>query len=212
MAEARWLAMELAEAGTLEDVSFSSWARLRSVLLQLLDGLAHAHARQIIHRDLKPGNILVCTTNGSQIDIWLTDFGISHFRHTREVEGTQDVLFRMAVTPIHMAAEQLRGAWRDCGPWTDLYSLGCIAFQFAHGRPPFIASSAVDIAMMHMQGSASVLKPKFVLPDGFQEWLRRTLAKDKSVRFHDAAEASQMLRGPRRHDGINSASTSHRSI
>jgi serine/threonine protein kinase len=53
-----------------------TWARLWSFLDQLLDGLAHAHARDLIHRDLKPGNVLVVPDRAAG-GIKLVDFGIA---------------------------------------------------------------------------------------------------------------------------------------
>mgnify|MGYP001582138248 CR=1 FL=1 len=45
------------------------------VLLQVLEGLAHAHEHGIIHRDIKPENILVWRDGRVKI----TDFGVSLF-------------------------------------------------------------------------------------------------------------------------------------
>ena len=68
-----FLIMEWASGGTLREAKGAlDWPTLRSILLQLLDALAHSHAKGFIHRDIKPSNILV-DVDGR---VKLVDFGI----------------------------------------------------------------------------------------------------------------------------------------
>lgn len=53
---------------------FRDEERVRSVFLQILDGVAACHAQGIYHRDLKPENIL-CMDGGERILV--TDFGFA---------------------------------------------------------------------------------------------------------------------------------------
>ena len=107
-----------------------SWCDLAA---QVLDGLAHSHARDIVHRDLKPRNVLLHPASEAHRfgRITVTDFGIAHALTRRSSVHAQ------AGTPGYMAPEQIRGAWRDQGPWTDLYALGCLAWRMLVGRGPF---------------------------------------------------------------------------
>ncbi|MEO0602821.1 MAG: serine/threonine-protein kinase, partial [Myxococcota bacterium] len=74
-AGAPWLAMEYAAGGSIaERGTVTSWEELSEMILHLLDGLAHSHARGLVHRDLKPHNVLV-RADGTPT---LTDFGIAH--------------------------------------------------------------------------------------------------------------------------------------
>ena len=68
-----WYAMELA-ATSLADIQVASWEDTEFILVDVLDALAHAHARGVIHRDLKPENVLLVT--GGHVK--LTDFGMAH--------------------------------------------------------------------------------------------------------------------------------------
>src|SRR5688572_11432606 len=88
-----WLAMELAE-GSLVDHVPARWPGVRAVLLQLLDALAHAHARGIVHLDLKPGNVL---RGGSRAPWVLSDFGIA--RALGQVPTDGEVVRTSAGTP-----------------------------------------------------------------------------------------------------------------
>ena len=76
-----WLAMELADGGSLDGSTVYGWSQLKWVLLSVLDGLAHAHARGVVHRDLKPGNLLL-TEGADGRRLKLADFGIAHLRRS----------------------------------------------------------------------------------------------------------------------------------
>jgi len=50
---------------------------LKSLLWQLLDGLAHLHAGWVMHRDLKPSNVLVMGDGPQQGRVKLADMGLA---------------------------------------------------------------------------------------------------------------------------------------
>ncbi len=190
---APWVAMRYISGGSLEEHrALTTWSELRSLLMQVLDALAHAHARDLVHRDLKPGNILGEPTEAGQR--WLlTDFGITHIRDPRVSTSTADVTAVSAGTPLYMSPEQVQGEWRDYGPWTDLYALGCIAYECATGRPPFQGESPFDIVMQHVDSPPPGLTPRFGVPPGFQNWVHRLLAKEIPHRYRYAADAAADL-------------------
>jgi len=191
-----FLAMELAGGGTLEDLypEGLDWGALRAVLLAVLDALAHAHARGVIHRDLKPTNVLAFLSSpGSGSEgpprFKLADFGLAHaFELPARPESTQVVVG----TPSYMAPEQLRGEWRDLGPWTDLYSLGCMAWSLATSRPPF-EGLLLELVRRHLEDPPPALVPLHPVPTRFEGWLRRLLEKDPGRRFPRAADAAWSL-------------------
>lgn len=197
-----WLAMEYVDGGTLRDFAPRlRWRDVRSLLTQLLEALAHAHARGIVHRDLKPANILVSRDeHGYRARI--SDFGIAYTRglHERdsEFEG------KVAGTPRFMAPEQIEGRWRDHGPWTDLYSLGCIAHWLVSGHSPFGGDEIAEILRGQLYGSVEPLEEERDLPDGFDRWLGNLLRKRPARRYRVAADAVFGLRrlGAVEHDAV----------
>ncbi len=177
-----WLAMELVEGGSLRPLAGEvSWGRLRGLLVQLLDALAHAHARGVVHRDLKFSNVLLDDSR-----LVLTDFGLA-----RTVD--QATTGELAGTPAYMAPELFEGE-SDTGPWTDLYALGCVAWGLACGRLPFDSARSVDeYREAHLYRVPPAFRPVVAVPDALDPWCRRLLAKRPGERFGSAADAAWSL-------------------
>ncbi len=108
-------------------------ARIRPILIQLVEGLAALHASGHLHCDLKPSNLLV-TPEGRLV---VLDYGVI-------VETTGDdrrdgrLVFRG--TPAYTSPEQAAG--RAPTPASDLYSVGTILYRALAGRRPFRGTPA----------------------------------------------------------------------
>ena len=181
-----YLVMELGRGGSLVPwCGRLSWGMCRRILVDLLDALAHAHARGLIHRDLKPGNVLMHHEDNLSPGIRLTDFGLA-----RALDDPERV--RVAGTPAYMAPEQLLARAFDFGPWTDLYAVGCLAWALLTGRPPFTGSFE-EVRGAHLRQPLPPLDAKVPVPEGVEPWLRALLAKDPRGRFPCAADAARAL-------------------
>ncbi len=213
-----YLVIEYAPGGPLQSVlPVQNFQRARTVILQVLEGLAHAHARGLVHRDIKPGNILLLDRHGADPGVLLTDFGIvfatgdpAHrapdaakrtLRLWQDQTGFQDedeslaVVSAQAGTPAYMAPEQIHGDLANIGPWTDLYALGCVAYRMITGHTPFygFGPEVRNILHAHLQAAVPPLKTMFPVPDGLQEWFSIMLAKAPWERFQRAADAAEAL-------------------
>jgi serine/threonine protein kinase/tetratricopeptide (TPR) repeat protein len=191
-----YLAMERAGRGTLRDVRSIGWNRLKPMLLALLDALAHAHARRVVHRDLKPSNVLLFELGAAAARgpdpaspaAKLADFGVAY---TADHDGHSGEGELVSGTPHYMAPEQIVGAWRDYGPWTDLYALGCVAYEMISGAPPF---GAGDVLSAKLHAEAPSLQPRMPVPPLAEGWIGRLLQLDPVQRFRTAADAARSLR------------------
>ncbi len=188
-----YIAMERLEPGDLPTrVYEGGWAALRGGLQDILNALAHAHARGVVHLDLKPDNVLFDPARGS---FKLTDFGVAHAmdQDLADLGDTRDERKLAVGTPAYMAPEQIRGAWRDHGPWTDLYALGCVAWELATGGSPFSRPSPLASMVAQLNDPPPPFAPIVDVPEGYEAWMRRLLAKPPGLRYRRSADALRDL-------------------
>src|SRR3954447_8223890 len=199
---APYIAMEYVERGSLRPyVGQLSVPQIGGVLEGLLAGLQAAGERAIVHRDLKPENLMV-TADGR---VKIADFGIA-----KATEGTQTSAFLTATgaavgTPSYMSPEQaMSGA---LGPWTDLYAVGCIAYELVTGKPPFVDSKGgMAVLVRHVSDTMPPAASVADVDPEISAWIERLVAKEPSDRPASAAAAWEELEellfeklGPRWH-------------
>jgi tetratricopeptide (TPR) repeat protein len=173
---APFLAMELAR-GTLADHPAATWSDVDARVRATLSALGHAHARGIIHRDLKPQNLLVARDGG----IRLADFGIAWSGEGGSGE-------RVSGTPRYMAPEQIVASWRDHGPWTDVYALAGVVWEWVCGAPLWVGTPA-EVRRAHLAADPPRLRPRVAVPSGLEALLLRWLARDPRDRPRSVAHA-----------------------
>ena len=141
-----YIAMEYIERGSLRPyVGTMNLAQIGGVLEGLLAGLAHGEQHGIVHRDLKPENLMV-TSDGR---VKIADFGIAKATNQMQTGAFLTATGTTVGTPTYMAPEQAMA--QDIGPPTDLYSVGCMAFEMFTGRVPFHDTEApMAILLRHV--------------------------------------------------------------
>src|SRR5437764_643063 len=91
-------------------------------------------------------------------------------------------------TPMYMSPEQAMG--QDLGPGSDLYSVGCLAFELLAGRVPFEGEAPMAILLRHIGEAPPRLVD--VWPDAgpdLSDWVARLLVKERAQRTASAADA-----------------------
>jgi len=186
-----FLVMEFVDGRTLRDIiareslTFEQLAGLGS---QVASALSAAHAAGIVHRDIKPANIMVNQAQQAKV----LDFGVA-----KMARGGSDTHLtgegQVVGTVAYMSPEQTRG--QDLDFRSDLFSLGCVLYEAATGRPPFRAASV--LGLMHEIATADPQPPNVYRPEldpGFVRLLMRCLAKDPAERPESALELATELK------------------
>src|SRR5688572_19727421 len=181
-----YIAMEYVERGSLRPfVGKMSPAQIGGVLEGLLAGLALAEQHGIVHRDLKPENLMV-TSDGR---VKIADFGIAKATKQMQTGAFLTATGTTVGTPTYMAPEQAMA--QDIGPWTDLYSVGCMAFEMFTGKVPFHDSDA-PMAILLRHVNEPIAPVKSIDPNvdqGISDWVEALLVKDPKERTQSANDA-----------------------
>lgn len=166
-------------------------AETLSILEPICSALDRAHSLGVVHRDLKPGNILFDEAG----KLAITDFGIARIFGGSSTRATLTASGQEIGTPLYMAPEQWKGAKEQIDGRTDLYALGCLAYQLLTGSAPFAGDSAYTLMHAHMFDAAP--KPsdsRKDLPKPWDQGVAKLLAKNPGDRFETASAFLHWLR------------------
>ena len=183
-----FVTMEWAKGGDLnsyrKQYGILAWEHVKTLLMPILRGLQTIHEAGIVHRDVKPGNILF-RDNGTPI---VADFGISKSIMASMSRISQDT--SISGTPAYMAPEAIRGTEEIC-PATDLYAVGCMAYELLTGHTPF-RGDPMSVMFNQTQEDPSFTE----LPGDAIRWTGACLIKDVNQRVQSVDELLKGLANP----------------
>jgi len=158
--------------------------RVIPILRQVARGSHAVHSLGIVHRDLKSQNIIV-NDDGA---VAILDFGLARGRANDGFTLRSTLLG----TPHYMSPEQALGQPVDAR--SDIYSIGCIAFEALTGHVPFMADSPIAVAMKHVTDPIPDDLTHFsdISPELYAI-VMKTLAKDPDLRHANAADLEMEL-------------------
>jgi eukaryotic-like serine/threonine-protein kinase len=191
-----YLVMEFVTGVSLHDLGHSQlgYPIIWSIVDQILDALAHAHARRVIHGDLKPSNVIVESRDRRPPRVHILDFGLAWLKedpHDERLDGTKAMEFLPhagAGTPGYMAPEQIQHETHHVCGATDLYAVGCLIFRMLGGRAPFVGDTK-ELLHQHAFEDAPALAPVIDAPARVVDFVARLLRKRPWQRYEFAAEA-----------------------
>ena len=189
--------MELVSGKTLGAKIHEEKTDLRTLLgylAQAAEGIAKAHAAGIVHRDLKPGNIMVSDDGFTKV----LDFGLAKLTEKRLESASATAMTEIADltsegavlgTVHYMSPEQVQGKAVDHR--SDIFSFGCLLYEAATRRRPFVADSNVETMHKILQREAHA--DRRVEPGG----ARRIAPTDSTLSRESTRPALAVDEGPR---------------
>lgn len=155
------------------------------LMVQACAGIGYAHRAGLVHCDVKPHNMLV-TPDGR---LKVTDFGIARALATLNPGERADVVWG---SPQYYSPEQAAG--HPPSPSSDVYSLGIVTYEILTGTLPFTASTAEQLAHLHLE--AKPIPPSEYVPDipqALEEIILKVLSKEPSARYRTADQLGRVL-------------------
>jgi len=162
-----------------------------SLGLQVLEGLAHAHALGFVHRDIKPTNVVLQGKCGQWV-AKLCDFGLaksfakaglSGLTASGDYGGTYDFMPREQVTN-----------YKYVQPVSDVWSTGATVYAMLTGVPPRACSPAEDPVSAVLAGEIVSLETRMPeVPARVSRVVDHALALDAADRFQNAQEFREAL-------------------
>jgi serine/threonine protein kinase len=194
-------------------------SRIR-LFMDVLSGVAHAHANLIVHRDLKPSNVLVRNDG----EVKLLDFGIAKL--LAGDTGGEATLLTIegggALTPQFAAPEQVSGE----AVTTDVYGLGVLLYLLLSGQHPAgpgphspadLVKAIVEVQPLRVSDAAGsadmkdIPEARATTPDKLRRLLRgdldtivaKALKKDPAERYGSVAIFAEDLQRYLKHEPIS---------
>jgi serine/threonine protein kinase/tetratricopeptide (TPR) repeat protein len=162
-----------------------SMDELIDLVLQMADGLQHAHEAGVVHRDLKPSNVIVDDTGRARV----LDFGIASLRGAAKLTQTGSTIGTIAYAPPELAQG------KEATAASDVYSLGVVTYQMLSGKLPFEADHEAALLYSILNDAPKPLTESN--PDvttDIQQIVSKCLEKDPDKRFESCAELAISLK------------------
>lgn len=181
-------------------------------IVRIIRTLEWANAKhKIIHRDLKPENILLDDLGLA----YVTDWGLARPIAESSPQANSSTINRVPSRPeltqagefrgtiIYASPEQIMGL-KNIDHRSDIYSLGCILYEWETGKPPFLGHTAEEIAYKHLAEPTPRIG-SFLRRTNFsiEKIIEKCLEKDASERFQDYASLADAVLEVARKRGVN---------
>jgi serine/threonine-protein kinase len=184
-----YIVMEYLEGGdlsrTLKGPRLPLDTRLQ-IMIEVCQGLAHAHAHGVVHRDVKPANIFITADGVKILDFGLARDATTTFTRTGHVLGT----------PNYMAPEQIRGEAFDHR--ADIFAAGVVFYELLSGRKAFEGNSAVATVYKILGSEPTPIhKLDETVPAAMSAVVARALEKEPANRYQTIDEMLGEIRRAR---------------
>jgi serine/threonine protein kinase len=166
--------------------SSTGFADAVTLVEQIAEALAPAHALRRVHGGLEPASVVVEAGKGLPKLVALLGFGL-----VPSLDGSEaGRKLPLIMTPTHVAPELVQG--QPITPAADVYALGILLWELIYGAPPF-RGPTLRILDAHLHRALPERELPSEVPPAFAWVLRRMLAKNPVDRFADASSVAAQL-------------------
>ena len=192
------LVMEFIDGASAEELirdgRTATPALATAIGLQVLDGLAYAHARQIVHRDIKEANLMLLRAPDGGTLVKVADFGLAKNFHESGASGiTRDGA--LGGTLPYMSNEQLLD-FKYVKPPADIYALGATLYRLLSGEYPRDYRDGENWIRVSLEQPIVPLAARRLgraVPSSLCAVIERALAPDVAHRYQSAPEMRAAL-------------------
>ncbi len=148
-----------------------------AILHDVCAGVSAIHDAGTVHCDLKPSNVLL----DGRMRVRVADLGLA----APYING--GVTKVIAGTPEYMAPELAFDDDQPASPITDVYALGCMAYELLTGELPFDAETGLEIMVKHAtEQPIPPSRRRPGLPAAFDDVILKALHKQPEDRTSSA--------------------------
>ncbi|MCG3191238.1 MAG: Serine/threonine-protein kinase PknD [Thermoanaerobaculia bacterium] len=171
-----------------------SVAEVLEIAVQTLDALAYLHSKSIVHRDISPENIMLQKVADGTFRVKLIDLGVA--KEIKEEGLTETGMF---VGKIRYSSPEQLGVLakgEKIDGRSDIYSLGCVLYQFLTGQFAVNADSMQGYILGHIRNpprSFAETDPDGIVPFAVRACVLKALEKKREDRWATAEELGQVL-------------------
>jgi serine/threonine protein kinase len=192
-----YIVMEFVEGGNLRQILGVRRKLEVREALRLLDdaasGMAHAYSRGVTHRDMKLTNVLISSQGLAK----LVDFGLAGIftRKGLELEGGEKVDRTVDYAGLEKATGVKPGDVRS-----DIYFLGCVAYEMLTGRSPLLMTRDARQRMAKQRfDSVPPMRPEEVDgPHSLFLLIERMMSLDPLQRYQTPSQLLDAIREVRK--------------
>jgi len=214
-----FIVMEFVEGGTLREIlqirKTLAVAEALRILEDAVSGLTYAFARGVTHRDMKLTNLLISSQGVAK----LVDFGLAQCFHGEE-GGAKDKPKdkdkdkdgdKVERTVDYAGLEKATGC-KAGDVRSDIFFLGCVAFEALTGRSPLEMSKDKHARMQKQRfDNVQSLRPgEIQAPPSVYQLVENMMSLEPTRRFQTPAQLLEAIRAARREvEGPTSTGTTN---
>ncbi len=161
---------------------------------QIAQAVDYAHDQGVLHRDIKPENILLHRGAAMVSDFGIA-VGLAAARDDRLTETGTSI-----GTPSYMSPEQIEAEGK-ADARSDVYAVGCLAYEMLVGEPPFTGSSQTILAKILTSEPPDVSECRHDVPAEVCRAIARAHARSPDARYETVGEFAAALRDGMRSEG-----------